>query len=190
VVTESTETKPRERDRLSWQVLAALVVVVLAIGAAVALGLINKANPVVATGPVPVTPVGQPGADSAACTALMSALPVDLSGAHRRATNGGGPGIAAWGDPVIIMRCGLETPAQLDCSAAFTQINGVSWLELPAEGLPETTYIASDRSVRIALTLSNTYGVGPIQQLSDIISATLKVRPPCSKGLLLPTDLT
>lgn len=175
---------------LSWQVISALVVVVLAISVAVTLGLINKANPVVATGPVPVATVGQPGADSAACNSLMRKLPTDLAGSKQRPIEGGGNGIAAWGDPTIILRCGLETPEQLNCSAALTQVDAVAWLELANDGLPDTTYIAADRSVRIAVTIPDGTGTGtgPIQQISDIVSATLPARQPCTAGVLLPTD--
>jgi Protein of unknown function (DUF3515) len=176
------------RPLLSWQVVAALVVVVLAIAVAVTLGLVNRANPVVDSGPLPVATVGQPGADSAACMTLMPRLPAELAGSKTRAIEGGGDGIAAWGDPAVILRCGLETPEELTCSSALTQVDGVSWLQLAGDGLPETTYIAADRSVRIAVTVPAGSGTGPIQQISDVVSAALPVRAPCSSGVLLPTD--
>lgn len=180
---------------ISWQVISALVVVVLAIGAAVTLGLVNNANPVVATGPVPVAAVGQPGAGSAACNTLMPKLPRIMAGAEQRPIEGGGDGIAAWGDPTIILRCGLETPQELTCSAALTQVDEVAWLQLANDGQPDTTtYIAADRAVRIAVTLPTAVtvtdgtGTASIQQISDVISATLTARQPCHNGVLLPTD--
>jgi hypothetical protein len=172
----------------SWQVVSALVLVVLAIGVAVTLGLINNANPVVATGPVPVATVGQPGADSAACKTLMPKLPAELAGSARRPVQGGGDGIAAWGDPAVILRCGLETPQELNCSAALTQVDQVAWLQLANDGLPDTTYLAADRSVRIAVTLPDGTGTAAIQQISDVVSANLPARQPSNKGVLLPTD--
>lgn len=176
------------RARLSWQVISALVVVVLAIAVAVTLGLINKANPVVATGPVPVATVGQPGADSAACKALMLKLPTEVAGSKQRPIEGGGDGIAVWGDPTVILRCGLETPQELNCSAALTQVDSVAWLQLPGQGTPDTTYIAADRSVRIAVTIPDGTGTSPIQEISDVVAATLPARQPCTAGVLLPTD--
>ncbi len=168
--------------------IAALTVVVVAIGVAVALGIIRKNSPVVDTGPLPVATVGQPGAGSAACNKLMPTLPQQLAAENRRALQGATVGIAAWGDPATILRCGLETPLELTCSSALTQVNGVSWLQLPDSGLGETTYIAADRSVRIALTIPDGSGTGAIQQISDVVARTLPVRAPCDNGVLLPTD--
>jgi hypothetical protein len=175
---------------LSWQVIAALVVVVVAIAAVVTLGVTKDSHPVLATGPVPVAAVGQPGANSAACRALMAKLPTDLSGSKERAVEGGGnQSVAAWGDPAVILRCGLETPQELNCSSALTQVDDVAWLQLADDGSPATTYIAADRSVRIAVTLPSGSGTGQIQEISDVISATLEARQPCSNGVLLPTDI-
>ncbi len=171
-----------------WQVTAALAVVVIAIGVAVALGLVNKANPVIDSGPLPVATVGQPGADSAACKALMPRLPAVLAGSPRRIIDGGGDGVAAWGDPAIILRCGLETPEDLTCSSALIQVDGVSWLQITTPGLGSSTYIAADRPVRVAMTVPDGTGTGPIQQISAVVTATLKVRPPCVDGVLLPTQ--
>lgn len=176
------------RAGLPWQVVAGLVVVVLAIGAEVTLGVINNANPVVATGPVPVPAFGQPGADSAACKNLMPKLPTDLAGSKQRPVEGAGnESVAAWGDPMIILRCGLETPQELKCSAVLTQVNDVGWFQLN-DDQPETTYLAADRSVRIAVTLPDGTGTGQIQEISDVVVATLKARQPCSNGVLLPTE--
>jgi len=169
-------------------VISALVVVLLAIGVAVVLGLIKQADPVLATGPVPVAPVAQPGADTAACRAFMLALPADLGTFRGRAVDGGGPGVAAWGDPPVILRCGLETPEDLTCSSSLIQVNKVSWLVLTASGLDQTTYLAVDRSVRIAVTAPDGTSPDAIGQISDVVAAALPGRPPCHDGVLLPTD--
>ena len=168
--------------------MAALAVVITAIAVAIVLGLAKKANPVVNSGPLAMARIAQPGADSAACKSLMSRLPARLAGSVRRTIAGSVPGVAAWGDPPIVLRCGLETPEELTCSSALTQVNGVSWLQLTAAGLGESTYLAADRSVRIAITVSDSAGTGPIQQISDVVSAALPVRPPCIDGVLAPTE--
>ena len=176
------------RSGLSWQVYAALTVVVLAIGAAVTLGVINKNNPVVSTGPLPVATVGQPAADSAACKTLMPQLPSTLAGAPRRTLEGGGDGIAAWGDPAVILRCGMETPQELTCSSELSEINGVKWLPLSDDGSGETTFLAADRTVRIAVTIPSGTGTSAMGDLSSIVGTTLEARAPCDRGVLLPTD--
>jgi hypothetical protein len=172
----------------SWPVIAALTVVVVAIATVAVLGVIQKNDPVTDTGPLPIASFDQPGVDSAACRSLMPTLPQQLAGEKRRTLEGATDGIAAWGDPATILRCGLETPAELTCSSALTQVDGVAWLQLPESGSGETTYIAADRSVRIALTIPDGSGTGEIQQISDLVAAALPARAPCDNGILLPTD--
>ncbi len=172
-----------------WQVAAALTIVVLAIAVAGVLGVRTKAAPLV-SGPLPVATVGQPGADTAACRKLMPTLPERLAGTARRTLEGATDAVAAWGDPPVILRCGLETPQDLNCSSALTQVNGVSWLQLTTAGLGETTYIAADRQVRVAVTVPAGAGTGSIQQLSDVVAATLPFRQPCRDGVLVPTDVS
>lgn len=172
----------------SWPVIAALTVVLVAIAIVAVLGVIKKNHPVTAAGPLPIAAFDQPGVDSAACRALMPSLPQQLAGENRRTLEGATDGVAAWGDPATILRCGLETPGELTCSSALTQVDGVAWLQLPDSGLAETTYVAADRSVRIAVTIPDGSGTGEIQQLSDVIAAALPVRAPCSNGVLLPTE--
>ena len=186
-VTEHPSSTTRRTP--PWQVLAALGLVLVALVVAVVLAKHKQANPVAINAPLPISDgVGQPGAGTAACSALMPALPETLSGAARRSLQGQVTAVAAWGDPATILRCGIDSPQELTCSAALVQINGVSWLELTEPGLDSTTYLAADRSVRIAVTLPTGTGTGAIGQLSDVIAATLPVRQPCRAGVLLPTD--
>ncbi len=185
--------------RPPWQVVSALALILVAIVVVVVLGQAKKNQPV-STGPLPVATVDQPGAGSAACKALMAALPSSLAGSAARTLEGGGAGIAAWGDPAVILRCGLETPGELTCSANLTQVQGVSWLELRSAGLGSVTYLAADRSVRIAVTIPDDFGTGSatarqsaqlsaVKEVSDVVAATLPVRAPCRAGVLLPTDI-
>lgn len=172
-----------------WQVLAALGLVVVALVVAVVLAKHKQANPVAINAPLPISDgVGQPGADTAACKALMPVLPQTVDDLPRRTLEGQVTAVAAWGDPAVILRCGIDSPQELTCSAALVQINGVSWLQLTEAGLDTTTYLAADRSVRIAVTLPTATGTGAIGRLSEVIAATLPVRAPCRAGVLLPTD--
>ena len=176
------------RNGPPWQVLAALGLVLVALVVAVVVAKDKQAHPVAINAPLPVATVGQPGAGTAACKALMPALPDQLAKAARRSLEGGGGAIAAWGDPAVILRCGIESPEQLTCSAYLVRVQGVYWLQLSDNGMDSTTYIAADRSVRIAVTLPSGSGSAAIGQLSDVVAARLPAREPCKGGTLLPTD--
>jgi len=137
--------------------------------------------------PLAVGVVFQPGSATPACAALDAALPDPLSDLPRRKLYAEEPGVAGWGQGPVVYRCGIETPTSLSCSSTLTTVSGVAWLQLSESGL--TTYIAVDRSVRVALTLPDGTGSGPIQALSTVIDATLPMREPCLNGALQPTDV-
>lgn len=143
------------------------------------------------TGPLAVPAAPAPGESGRYCSQLMPLLPDDLGGFPRRALIAGTPGQAAWGDPAIILRCGLSDPAELTCAAPLTRFTGadgtsVEWLRT-ASG-DSVTYLAVDRPVRIAVTVPDSAGIGPVQQLSDLIGATLPAREMCSAGGVVPPD--
>lgn len=136
--------------------------------------------------PLPLVSVSAPGAIGAACAALDSALPATLGDRPRRALRYPEPGVAAWGDPPAVLRCGLPTPAELTCAAALQQVNGVAWLALSADG--STTFLAVDRPVRVAVTVPDSAGTGALQDASTLVAATLPTREVCRGGVLLPTE--
>lgn len=167
--------------------VVAVVVVVLLAGRAR-----SESTTSAATGPLPVPAVDQPGATGKSCSVLMEALPNDLNGLSRRTLADAQQGVAAWGNPAVVLRCGVQTPAELTCSSALQQFNGpdqaqgVAWLRLSDSSA--TTYIAVDRAVRIAVTLPPGAGIGAIQQVSEIIAADLAPRSICASGELIPAE--
>ncbi len=66
------------------------------------------------------------GKDRAACLRLVEALPDRVSDQPRRQTTGSPLG-AAWGDPPIVLRCGVGTPKGYDRFAACQTVNGLDW---------------------------------------------------------------
>ena len=133
-------------------------------------------------GPVVIPAVAAPQADSPECRSLLSALPQRL-GDYPRATPADPvpPGAAAWraggGDPVVL-RCGIERPAEFVVGAPIQVVNGVQWFE--ASDAASHTWFAVDRPVYVALTLPQGSGPTPIQQLSDLIThqlAAVPIRP-------------
>jgi hypothetical protein len=79
------------------------------------------------------------GAGDPACTQLGSALPKTLLKQDRRATDPTSPALAAWGDPAIILRCGVEPPGPT--TEQCTTVNGIDWVARPlTNGYDFTTY--------------------------------------------------
>lgn len=72
------------------------------------------------------------------CAALLSDLPPTLAGQPRRLVEGKLAG--AWGDPPVILRCGVEKPAALGPTSECHEVNGIGWLaERQSDGYLFTT---------------------------------------------------
>jgi hypothetical protein len=137
----------------------------------------------------PNAPLALPGADapaagSEACTTLLSALHGTVGDQPPRTVDPPVPGAAAWGNPPSVLRCGIPTPAELSCSSALQVVDGVAWLQLSGTG--QTTYLAADRPVRIALTVPDGSGTATIQDVSRVIAGTTAQQPVCTNGALTP----
>jgi len=66
-------------------------------------------------------------ADFDTCTAFLDDLPRRLAGEERRKINPANALGRAWGDPAIVVRCGVEVPAAFDKLASCQVANGVGW---------------------------------------------------------------
>ncbi|WP_310962825.1 DUF3515 domain-containing protein [Nocardioides terrisoli] len=60
------------------------------------------------------------------CPALIKALPGHVADQPRRRTTGSAFA-AAWGDPAIVLRCGVGHPSGFTASATCLTTNGVDW---------------------------------------------------------------
>ncbi|HEY2765107.1 MAG TPA: DUF3515 domain-containing protein [Pseudonocardiaceae bacterium] len=128
-------------------------------------------------GPLPLPTVAAPAAHSADCDRLLAAVPSRLDAGvqgelERRAAAGPAPpGTAAWGEPAVVLRCGVDRPAALTVTSRLLDVSGVQYL-----GLPGGVWVVVDRPVYVSVTLPEELGTGPIQQLTEVIARTLPAR--------------
>ncbi len=121
-------------------------------------------------GPVPVTaPTGAP----AACAGLRRQLPQIVDGQLRRRTQPNSPSTDAWGDPAIVLRCGVPRPASYRQTSELIGINGVDWLPEPVPGGYRFTTVG--RAANVEVTVPNAYSpeVDPLVDLSGPIRSAL-----------------
>ena len=162
--------------------VALIAALVIAAVAALAVVLIARHDEPGRT-PVPIAPVPAPQADAAPCTALIAALPDRLGDYQRAPAADPVPaGAAAWqadtGTEPVILRCGLERPADFVLGAPLQLVDAVSWFRVAdASGDGRVTWYAVDRPVYIALTLPPGSGPAPIQTLSAVIAGTMPAQP-------------
>ena len=72
------------------------------------------------------------------CAAMFGDLPQSVAGQRRRLVDGKLAG--AWGDPPIVLRCGVEKPRELKPTSACHEVDGVGWFaEKQSDGWLFTT---------------------------------------------------
>ncbi|AWV49074.1 hypothetical protein JK2ML_1677 [Mycobacterium leprae Kyoto-2] len=137
--------------------------------------------------PVVITAVPAPQATTAACRSLTQALPQRLGDYERAPVAQPAPdAVAAWRtgsdtEPVVL-RCGLDGPAEFVVGSPIQAVDQVQWFEVDAKPKPaidagRSTWYTVDRPVYVALTLPSGSGPTPIQELSDVIDRTLAAIP-------------
>ncbi len=174
--------EPEEPKRHPALIATAVALPVALIVAVLIIAVVSRQNPV--REPLALGGVPQPAATGGACTALLPALPAKLGDYTRAAlAQPAPPGTAAWqlpdgGDP-IVLRCGLDRPAEFTKSAALQVINGVNWFEVrdPASGNTSGTWYIVDRSTYIAVTMPDKAGPTPLQDISNTTAKALPAQP-------------
>lgn len=176
-------------------VVTALVLGVLLVAGVATLGVLSKlaeseqreaadaAKRARRAGALALPPVPASHAASAECASVLNSLPASLrignSPVPRRPLAAPAPQAAvAWGDadhdPVIV-RCGLDAPAELTATSQLADVSGVSWLRISEGGA--ASWVVVDRPVYVALTAPADSGTGPVQDISAVLAQTLPKLP-------------
>jgi hypothetical protein len=160
-------------------IIVAIVLAVVAIGVV----LVIAATRQTPSQPVVIPDVPAPQAADPACRALTAALPQRLGDYQRAPVAAPAPaGASAWrsgpdGEPVVL-RCGLERPADFVVGSPIQVVDRVQWFQVAAQqqsagDAGRATWYTVDRPVYLALTLPSGSGPTPIQQLSEVIDRTI-----------------
>ncbi|MGZ4506974.1 MAG: DUF3515 domain-containing protein [Blastococcus sp.] len=125
--------------------------------------------------PVDVPPV-TPQAD-AACPALMRTLPLELMGDPSRRVKSASPFAYAWGDPPVVLICGVAAPAGFVRGASAIQINGVQWY-VDTSDAHSTVWTTVDRPVNVEVRVPASVDSAPVTSLTTQIAKALPFREP------------
>lgn len=85
-------------------------------------------------------------ADASACRDLVDALPDTLAGHDRVDATGDTAYGAAWGDPAIVLTCGVGVPADFTDTSTCVQVNRTGWF------VPDDVLLADDQSLDVTTT--------------------------------------
>jgi hypothetical protein len=127
--------------------------------------------------PVPVdTPDVTPAADLA-CPVLMSQLPLELAGESSRMVASDSPYAYAWGDPPVVLICGVAPPAGYVVGTSGIVINGVEWYVDTTD--PDTVvWTTVDRNVPVQMRVPATTDSALVTAASSIISTAIPYTDP------------
>jgi hypothetical protein len=193
--TNEHSTEPsadRGRRRAMWISTAIAVPVTVLVAFALTAGHGSSSDAKTpATGPVSVAPVPVNPATAAPCDKAINALPLTLDGMQVRPVQQ--LQAVAWGDPPVILRCGVARPATLvpdSTDQAFNFSNttaGVSWFQKTVG--KNSVFTSVDRSVYIEVTFKTSIGGDSVlTPLSDAIAKVLaRVCEPGQTGAI-PAD--
>ncbi len=99
------------------------------------------------------------------CVALIAAVPDQVAGQGQRAVTPDDALAAAWGDPAIVLRCGVQRPALLRRDSACFAVNDVGWFAehggRPVTGRTavegDVVFTTIGRSAYVELTVPSDY---------------------------------
>ena len=113
------------------------------------------------------TPAG-PAAD--ACAALTTHLPGTVDGRDRRETEPPDGPVAAWGDPPVVLRCGVPRPASLTATSEVVVVDDVEWFLQPGSAYVFTTVgRAANVEVRVPASVQRAAATAPLVDLAPAV---------------------
>jgi uncharacterized protein DUF3515 len=131
-------------------------------------------------GDLPVLPVDTPPVTPAAdlaCPTLMQQLPIDLAGDTARLVRSDSPYAYAWGDPAVVLICGVDPPAGFVVGAASVVVSGVEWY-VDTSDPDAVVWTTVDRNVPVQVRVpASSDSAGPTV-LSPIIATALPYTEP------------
>ncbi|MGR8008033.1 DUF3515 domain-containing protein [Streptomyces hypolithicus] len=98
------------------------------------------------------------------CRALHGELPESVEGRQRRSADPESDLSAVWGDPAIVLRCGVPRPGKMDDpQAKAVEADGVNWMFEPQrDGRPRFTTTYREAYVEVTLPVEYAHDSTPL----------------------------
>ncbi len=128
-----------------------------------------------AADPVPVAAPRPPATELAASRELHHRLPGAVDDRDRRDTDPESVLTAAWGDPPVVLRCGVADPAGLTATSEIVEVEGVDWfLTEPAPAYVFTT-VGRRANIEVAVprSVDRAAATAPLVDLAGAVDAAV-----------------
>ena len=123
--------------------------------------------------------VDAPTRGPAACHALVRALPDTVDGQRRRDVEPPDALAAAWGDPAIVVRCGVPTPAALTASSPCAEVDGVGWFADQRADAYRFTTIGRVSNVQVQVPYDYQPAADALVDLAPAVRRQVPEQRPC-----------
>ncbi|WP_274562966.1 DUF3515 domain-containing protein [Streptomyces spiramyceticus] len=109
------------------------------------------------------------------CRALHRELPESVAGHERRTAEPESDLTAVWGDPAIVLRCGVPRPEKMsDPRAKAVEADGVNWmLEPQGDARQRFTTTYRDAYVEVTLPAKYAHDVTPLAAFAGAVKKTV-----------------
>lgn len=160
----------------SFQIKGLPIRRVLAVATVAAAGLVACGAP----GSVSVTASQPTGVAVEECADLIHALPTLVLGQEARDVEPADAPAAAWGDPAVVLRCGVERPVQLEASSPCLVANDVGWLaDEDSESVVVFTTIGRSTYVELSVPTAYEQPGGALAELAPAVTRSTTETKPC-----------
>jgi len=116
------------------------------------LDLVRQRQP---PGPLAVPAPPPNAAADRSCPAVLDTLPDTLDDLAARTVTSESAHVAAWGEPAVVLRCGVPTPPGFRRGSAPIEVNGVAWFQRVDPGV--VTWTTVDRPVNVEVAVPVVY---------------------------------
>jgi hypothetical protein len=120
-----------------------------------------------------------PDGPAAGCGRLHDTLPRSLDGRERDGTRPPSTRTAAWGDPAVVLRCGVGRPAALTPTSQVVEVDGVEWFL--TEPSPPYVFTTVGRGtylqVRVPRSVPRAAATAALVDLARAVRTALPQRP-------------
>lgn len=135
-------------------------------------------------GPVEIDVPELDSTAQATCSELVAALPDRVDGAERTEVEPADAPAAAWGDPPIVLRCGVPMPEEFDDYSTCQETNDIGWFIPDSQmtgSATEITMTTIGRDVNIEVRLPEEHWppADAMVDLSAAIEQTTQELDPC-----------
>ena len=113
------------------------------------------------------------------CRSLHGALPAEVDGRERVATRPESERTAAWGDPPLVLRCGVGNPPGLRPTSEIIEVNEVEWfLQESDRGYTFTTVgRAAHVELHVPASVDRTEATAPLVDVAAAVRRHVPRRP-------------